>query len=399
MSTTHTLGERDAAVLGTLLERVREETLNEPHRLADGNILGAVGREGLNSTWVLKSWTALIDLCIRQVYGEEPLDDAQERLVARNVGIELALEGLTLQEALGSLMKLRSVAMESLRVHSVAENLSAQFVVLGINHIALGWNDFMLSTSEGHLAAELESKSRVQAMKDSFVLRALQGGESRVELYTDLETYGIDRSAKYLAFRTRPGTEEEWRGFLEYFELDVENAYRHGMATVIDGDLCGFTTELPITAPKALIGRSDPVSFLDLPSAFRSASRAFYVASRLNLLGDRSLGDLGLMPAVVSDQDVNCALAERYILPLETYGNFGQVLLDTVNCYVQNNCRLAATALALEAHENTVRHRIARFEEVVGYSLRDTSRLAEVWWLLQARRINLGTDDMHDAAV
>lgn len=383
------LDDRSAAILGLLLERVREAALNEPGKLAQVGSLNPSGQSPPGGAWLSESWTALVDLCIRRISEEESLEDAEERLVARNIGVMLASHGLTLQESLSALMMLRRIAMESLRLHSAAEKLSAQFVVTGINHIALGWNDFMLSVSEGHLAAELENKSRLQAGKDAFVLSALQGGGSRVELHTNMEAYGIDRSAKYLAFRLRPGREEDWAGILQYFERDVESAHRNAMTTIIDGDLCGFSAELPHSEQGVLIGMSSPVSLSNLPSAFRSASRAFSVAARLGLSGHQSLGDLGLVPAVVMDRDVHCALTNRYIRPVEDYGEFGQTLLVTIDTYVQEDCNLSSTAEALKAHENTVRQRLAKFKDIVGYDFRSTSVLAELWWLLQSRRTGL----------
>lgn len=388
MSSVQKLDGGSAAILGLLLERVRETTLNEPGKFAQVGNLNPSGQSSPGDAWLSESWTALVDLCIRRICGEESLEDVEERLVARNIGVMLASYGLTLQDSLSALMRLRRIAMESLRVHSAAENLSAQFVVAGINHIALGWNDFMLSLSEGHLTAELENKSRVQAMKDAFVLRVLQGGESRVELHTTMEAYGIDRAAKYLAFRMRPRSEEDWDGVLEHFERDVESAHRNAMTTNIDGDLCGFTAELPKSRPEVLIGISSPVSLFNLPSAFRSASRAFSVASRLGLTGHQSLGDMGLLPAVVMGSDVHIALTNRYIRPVEQYGDFGQTLLVTVDVYIQKDCNLARAAVALGAHENTVRQRLARFEEIVGYDIRQTSTLAELWWLRESQGTN-----------
>jgi len=38
-------------------------------------------------------------------------------------------------------------------------------------------------------------------------------------------------------------------------------------------------------------------------------------------------------------------------------------------------------------HVNTVRHRLGRFDEITGRSMRGVETLIEVWWALQAVRL------------
>ena len=44
-------------------------------------------------------------------------------------------------------------------------------------------------------------------------------------------------------------------------------------------------------------------------------------------------------------------------------------------------------AETLGLHANTVRHRLERFEEITGRSLRETETVVELWWALQRRRL------------
>jgi DNA-binding PucR family transcriptional regulator len=39
-------------------------------------------------------------------------------------------------------------------------------------------------------------------------------------------------------------------------------------------------------------------------------------------------------------------------------------------------------------HPNTVRQRLAKFEDITQRSLRDTEAIVEIWWALQRRHIN-----------
>ena len=52
--------------------------------------------------------------------------------------------------------------------------------------------------------------------------------------------------------------------------------------------------------------------------------------------------------------------------------------------------RIDETAKALHVHPNTLRHRLRRFEEATGTTLRDPRALVEVWWALERRSLAEG---------
>jgi DNA-binding PucR family transcriptional regulator len=49
--------------------------------------------------------------------------------------------------------------------------------------------------------------------------------------------------------------------------------------------------------------------------------------------------------------------------------------------------RVDDTARALHVHPNTLRHRLRRFEETTGTTLRDPRHMVELWWALERRRL------------
>jgi DNA-binding PucR family transcriptional regulator len=91
-----------------------------------------------------------------------------------------------------------------------------------------------------------------------------------------------------------------------------------------------------------------------------------------------------LRAAVLADPDVGEAMHARYIAPFEGRGD---AILETVDRYLAEDCRLARTAAAMFLHANTVRYRLGRFEQETGASLRTPRSLAEVWWALERRRL------------
>jgi DNA-binding PucR family transcriptional regulator len=49
--------------------------------------------------------------------------------------------------------------------------------------------------------------------------------------------------------------------------------------------------------------------------------------------------------------------------------------------------RVDDTARSLHVHANTLRHRLRRYEESTGVSLREPRVLVELWWALERRRL------------
>jgi DNA-binding PucR family transcriptional regulator len=107
----------------------------------------------------------------------------------------------------------------------------------------------------------------------------------------------------------------------------------------------------------------------------------------LGVRGVFDLTTLGVQAAVVGDADVGDAMVRRYIETLKRVTG-GEVILQTIERFLTNDCSVEATARDLEVHVNTVRHRLSRFEEATGRSLRETEALVEVWWALQRQQLS-----------
>jgi DNA-binding PucR family transcriptional regulator len=88
----------------------------------------------------------------------------------------------------------------------------------------------------------------------------------------------------------------------------------------------------------------------------------------------------------VTDVDVGEAMVARYIASVEG-ATGGDAILDTVEHFLANDRSVDLTARDLGLHNNTIRHRLSRFEEISGRSLRETETVVEVWWALQRRRL------------
>ncbi|RJQ81924.1 PucR family transcriptional regulator [Amycolatopsis panacis] len=123
-----------------------------------------------------------------------------------------------------------------------------------------------------------------------------------------------------------------------------------------------------------------------MPSAFRQATRALDTALTLGFKGLFEIGDLGVHPALVTDDEVGDVLLQRYLEPVLALPG-GEAIVKTVERYLVNDRSVDITARELAIHPNTVRQRLGRFENTTQRSLRDTEAVVELWWALQRRHL------------
>jgi DNA-binding PucR family transcriptional regulator len=68
-------------------------------------------------------------------------------------------------------------------------------------------------------------------------------------------------------------------------------------------------------------------------------------------------------------------------------------ILQSLRFYLEKSRSIARTAEQLMVHQNTLRYRLEKYQELTGSDLADTETLAEVWWSLEydhIRRRNPG---------
>jgi hypothetical protein len=85
-------------------------------------------------------------------------------------------------------------------------------------------------------------------------------------------------------------------------------------------------------------------------------------AAAFGLTGVYDLNELGLLPAVLDEQEVGDELVRRYITPLGN-GDAAETLLETVRHYLKVGMRADIAAKQLFVHHNTVRYRLRRYED------------------------------------
>jgi len=86
---------------------------------------------------------------------------------------------------------------------------------------------------------------------------------------------------------------------------------------------------------------------------------------------------------VAAEDELGDLLMGRYLRPLSALGARAEPVMETVTAFIDNGLNIKATAEALDVHQNTVRYRLSRFEELTGSYLEHPVVAFEVWWALE----------------
>jgi hypothetical protein len=313
----------------------------------------------------------------------EPSDDV---LIFGDTGARRARQAVTVSDMLAA-WRMGQESLYLLAVGLVAPGPWRDALLREFLELEVRWVDFaMLAAAEGHRRAELRLAREQQHALANLIRRLMSGAAAPAELRAAFLPLGLDPDTTYHAVCARPDGFADSSEIEHFLGVDVPAARGSGIAAVVDGDVCAVVGRLPSSPAPVAIGASEAVGLHGLELAFRHAARALRTATTLGVKGVFDLETLGAQVAVVDDTDVGDAMVRRYVAELEgTPG--GVVVLDTVQCFLDNDLSTETTAHELGVHVNTIRQRLARFEEATGGSLRETEAIVEVWWALRRRRL------------
>jgi hypothetical protein len=351
--------ELDALVDGIVV-RIRDE-VPDFRRLPASTLARAVRGN------VSRALAALRDL-------RPPTRDELERAAA--VGRERAEQGLSVDAVLHA-YRISISAVWSRFGELARERGTNVTSVLAFSETLWLWGDAVMDVvGQAHREVELQLAREEQQRRDAFVLAVLLGTIDAAELSRESGGYGLDPDREYVAFRARA-----LEGGGPPRRLAAE------LTTALDHDLVGLASEPATPQPGVVVGVGPPARLAALPAAFAMASRALQTAIAFGQEGTFSLADLSIRPAILSDDALGQAFTDRCLEPLQALGRLGTELEDTLRVWFEQDMRIEETAKALHVHPNTLRHRLRRFEETTGASLRRPADLIELWWALERRRL------------
>ena len=299
----------------------------------------------------------------------DPTPDELERAAA--IGRERAEQGLTVDAVLHA-YRISITAVWS-RFGEMARAQGADVAtVLAFSETLWRWADAVMDVvAAAHREVELEHAREEQQRRDAFVFALLTGTLDPDELRRESATFGLDPEREYVPFRARGASH---RAALALGTMFI----------ALDHDVAGLASRVPVAPPGVTVGYAAPAPLEALPTGFAHASRALQTALAFGEQGAFSLADLSIRPAILADEALGDAFAERHLAPL---AGLGMELEDTLRTYLDQGMRIEDTARMLHVHANTLRHRLKRFEETTGTNLRDPRTVVELWWALERSRL------------
>jgi DNA-binding PucR family transcriptional regulator len=354
------------ALVPAIGDRIRAE-IPDFRRLPAGTLAGAIRGN------VARALEALRDL-------RPPTEAELEQAAA--IGRERAEQGLTVDAVLHA-YRISVTAVWS-RFGELARERGADVAsVLAFSETLWLWADAVMDiVGAAHREVELEQAREEQQRRDAFVFALLSGTLDAAELRLQSATFGLDADRSYIPFRARSVADATLPR-----RVAVALAGDDGLVTGLDRDFAGIAGRPPASMPGIVCGFGPPARLEALPAAFASASRALQTAVAFGQEGAVSLADLSIRPAILADEALGDAFAARYLEPLAGLGRLGTELETTLRAWFDEGMRVEDTARALHVHPNTLRHRIRRFEEATGATLRDPRAIVELWWALERRRL------------
>lgn len=327
-----------------------------------------------------------LELMLPAMRTGRPFSDEEMAAFTRH-GESRALQGVSIEELLRG-WRLGTQAMVDEMLDSARETGVDEGLVLELTRGVLAAADLaVVAAALGHRQAELRSDRQEQRRRVDLVRGTLLGTLGPAEMVAGVRAYGLDPDREYRAIRA-VATPEVPADQLEQ-RLGLSPGATRGLTALVDGDLCGFLDSPPSERAEVSVGVGPTASLDALASSFQHASRAASTAAAFGLAGVYDLPRLGLLPAVLTDDDVGEEMVRRYVTPASA-GSGGEDLLRTVRSYLAHDMRVDRTAEALFVHQNTVRYRLNRYQEVTGANLRNPHDVLEVWWGLRRHHLSDG---------
>lgn len=319
----------------------------------------------------------------------KPADVSRDELAeVAAIGEARARQGVPVED----MLRAWRIGVEVVVAHmgEVVDRLAIDDVdVLEFVKSILAWSDVAMATAaRAHRRAELAQAIADEGRRATFVRGVLLGTVPAAELCLQAEVYGLDPVDEYVAVRARLDGVHQYQ--IERALGFAADALQHGrgLCAVIDGYVAGFLNQPPSRTIDAIVGVGPPRSLKCLAESYRLAARALTTVQACNLRGAYDLGSLGLRATVALDTDVGELLRRRYLEPLAAGGSAAE-LTATLRAYLACGMHVERTAKRLFVHQNTVRYRLTRVEELTRTSLHDTEVLLELWWALELSQMKL----------
>jgi putative transposase len=280
-----------------------------------------------------------------------------------------------------------------LSIHQIREFLTEAAVAAGcspavtLEMVQLLWalaDAVSVRLATVHRDAEIEIARHGERQRAEFLRGLVFGSVAPAEIRRLGPAYHLTPDLRYVALRGRPAAGATAADLVRAITAGSRAIGHHAFVDVLDGDVVGVAPRAPalVDCP-GVVGAGPPADLTAIEPSFATASRVLEVAERFGRAGVFRLEDLSLRVAVAAEDELGELLVGRYLRPLEKLGAKSGAVLETVAAFIEHGLSVKATAEALDVHQNTVRYRLGRFEELTGAVLERPIIAFEVWWAMR----------------
>jgi len=260
-------------------------------------------------------------------------------------------------------------------------------LVLRVHDLSWAWANFVMTqAARGHGRTGLElarrgAEQQAELVRDLLFGRLDPAGLEELCASTELQIAG-----QYMAFRASLDVVAEGSSQLQR-ALRSAAGVAHPLTAIIDGDLAGVLSAVPVLGPGHTLALGPAVELTQISQSFVIASETLDTVRAFGRQGVHTSEQLGVLPALLLADELGRRLDVRHFSGLDELGRFGDQLEETVRAYLASERNVGATAHRLAVHPNSVRHRLDRFQQATGLDLRETDSLVTAWWILKMREM------------
>jgi putative transposase len=300
--------------------------------------------------------------------GDLPADISEDEHAS---GRQRAMQGIPAEDVVAAYRAVMGVLRDAVVEHASALDVPMEATLRALCRLWELTDDLSTELVGARRDIDVEIARREEQERLTFLARALTGSLPTHDLAAVAAVHGLKPGVDYWVLRARTAAPEP---------LEALNR-SGGVVGPVDGDIAGIVATPPTLVDlDGVASIAGPVHLNGLTQAFAEATRLLNVAVRFRRRGLVDRSSLSIRVAVVEEDELGDALVARHLSPVLAAA---PALLDTVEAFLACDANIARGAVALSVHQNTLRQRLDRFEQLSGADLGSLETTFEVWWALQ----------------
>lgn len=245
------------------------------------------------------------------------------------------------------------------------------------------------------VASEYRHRVAQAEIRDAFsrtelVLQLLERSTRSPDFPSQLRAGGLDPALSYRVLLGREHAEGELgeSGF-DALRAALSRLDGRDPFTAIVGSwsiiIVRATARLPESWTRGTWSLGPAASLLEIADSM-DAAEMVHAALLPGQHGIFQVADLGWRMVSPLHPHLAAYLRDTYLSPIEAMGKISEDMFETLTCFVDQGLNVRRTAEQLVVHQNTVRYRVERCEDVWGRALRGIDVVVEVAMALELRR-------------